>query len=295
MSPRFLIGVGVLTILLVAVTLWVLPSATDFSTSNPSWNGLQQARGQFAMRPVRSLDLLPVQPTGTALVVIPAVPLSPPDLDALKQYAQRGGVLILMDDFGFGNAVLSHLRVGARLSGQVLLDPLFNYRNRQFPRITDFSGGLAVAGDESVVFNHATVIADPDGMTVLARSSFVSFLDLNRNGRRDADEPHGPFAVAAAQKLGAGFLVLVSDSSVLLNSMLPLADNRKFVQDLFHLAGEGAQVYLDEAHLPRGPLDVAKDGLASVRGVLANPLVVLATVTVALAGPLALLWRSPRR
>ncbi len=290
MSPRFIIAIGALTILVVAVTLWVVPSASDFSTSNPSWNGLQQARDQFAMHGLRSLGLLPAQAVGTALVVVPAVPFSPRDLDALKQYTAGGGVLILMDDFGYGNAILAHLGAESRLSGQLLVDPLFAYKNRRFPRVTDLAGPGA-EGVQSIVLNYATVITGTARTTVLARSSPASFLNRNRNGRRDAGDPPGPFAVAALQRVGGGSVVVVSDSSLLLNSMLGLANNRRFAQNLFHLAGVRPQVYLDEGHLPRAPLDVAKDWLSRARGVFAFPPLAL----LAAAAGIALLWKSPRR
>jgi len=290
MSPRFAVAIGALTILVVTVTLWMLPSTSEFSTSNALWNGLQQAREQFASRSVRSLVALPVQPRGTALVVIPAVPLFPRDLDELKQYAAGGGVLILMDNFGFGNGVLSHLGVESRFSGQPLIDPLFAFKNRRFPRVTDLSGPTS-EGVGSLVLNNATVLTGTTRMSVLARSSPASFLDRNGNGRRDVDEPLGPFVVAALQPFGRGKLVMISDSSLLLNSMLDLGDNRRFMQQLFHLAGPRAQVYLDEAHLPRAPLDVAKDWLSRVRGVLAFPPLAF----IAVAAGVALLWKTPRR
>jgi len=294
-SIRFLVTTGVIAILSVAATLWVLPSATEFANSNPSWNGMQVARSEFGMTPVSSLDLLPAQGRGTALVIIPAVPLSPASLDALKQYAEHGGVLIVMDNLGLGNPLLARLGIPARFNGQVLLDPLFNFRNRRLPKITELGAGPSAEGVASLVLNHPTVITNTAGMTVMARSSPVSFLDRNGNGRRDADEPTGPLVVAALQPIGAGSLVLVADSSLLLNGMLELGDNRRFIRNLLQMAGEGAQIYLDEAHLPRGPLDVAKNELARVRSVLGTTLITLATAAVVLAIPLALLWRSPWR
>lgn len=294
-SRRFLAAVASITLLIVALTLWEYPSSTDFATSNPYWNGLRQVGRQFGVTNVRTLNLLPRQARGTALVVIPYVSPSSSDLDALTRYVQDGGVLILMDDFGFGNAVLARLGVSARLGGQVLVDPLFNFKNSRFPRIVEFSAGPVSEGVGQLVLNHATAIRDAGGMTVVARSSLASFLDVNENGQRDADEAGGPFAVAAVERVGAGYLVLVSDSSILLNSMLDLAQNRRFVENLFRLAGDGAQVYLDQAHLPRAPLDMAKEGLARFREALAIPLIAFAVIGVGLVLPLAMLLRPSRR
>ncbi len=290
MSHRFIIAIGTLTILVVAVTLWVVPSASEFSTSNPSWNGLQQAHNQFALHGLRSLNLLSAQAVGTALVVIPAVPFSPRDLEAIKRYTVAGGILFLMDDIGYGNAILAHLGVEARLSGQLLVDPLFAYKNRRFPRITELVGPAA-EGVYSIVLNHATVLTGTTRMMVLARSSPSSFLSRTQSGRREPGDPLGPFAVAGLQRVGAGSVVVISDSSLLLNSMLGLANNRRFVQNLFHLAGVRPQVYLDKGHLPRAPLDVAKDWLSRARGVLAFPPLAFLAATVSIA----LLWKNPGR
>lgn len=294
MGPRsFLAAVAVFTLLLVALTLWVYPSRADFAASNPSWNGFGVASQQLGIKRIASLRFLPGEGGSTALIVIPYVSPSPSDLKTLKQYVDAGGVLILMDDFGFGNAVLERLEVGARFSGQLLVDPLFNFKSRRLPRIAEFSPGPVSEGVRGLIFNRATVISGAGGMRVLAGSSPVSFLDANENGQREAGEEGGPFAVAAIAPVGRGSLVLVSDPSMLLNSMLDLADNRRFVENLFRVVGRGAPVFLDEAHV--APLDVAKDGLNQFRGFLATPLVAFAASGVGLALPLVVLWKSARR
>ena len=283
-----------LTLLIVAATLWVYPSSTDFAPANPYWNGLADASGRFRITTVSSLRALPAQGGGTVLIVIPYVLLPSGDLDTVAKYVESGGVLVLMDDFGFGNDVLARLGLRARLAGQILVDPLFNHKSRRFPRISEFLGPVS-SGVESIVLNHATVIRVTGGMTVVARSSPVSFLDVNGSGRRDPDEPGGPFAVAALARVGAGYVVLVSDPSIILNSMLDLAQNRRFLQNVFRLAGDNARIYLDGAHLPHAPLDVVKDRLAGARDLLDTPLTTFVAVGTALAVPLAALARSRGR
>lgn len=292
---RFLAAVAVLTLLLVALALWAIPSTTDFSISNSSWNGLREAARQLGWARIASLDRIPPQVVGTAIIVIPSVAPAPSELDILRRYVAAGGVLILMDDFGFGNAVLAHLGIGARFSGQALIEPLFNFKNPRLPRISDFSAGVAAEGIEHVVLNHATALVETDAMWILARSSPIAFLDANGNGRRDAGETSGPFVVAAASRVGAGHLVVIADPSILLNSMLDLDHNLPFVRYLLRLAGADAQVYLSEAHLPRAPLDVAQHGLARLRAILAIPPIAFVAIGVGLAWPLVRLSRPPGR
>jgi hypothetical protein len=54
---------------------------------------------------------------------------------------------------------------------------------------------------------------------VIAQSSFFSYLDINQNGKHDENEPTGPFPVAVLVPYGPGELLVISDSSILINSM----------------------------------------------------------------------------
>ncbi len=288
-------GIIVATLAVVALTLWLLPSHADFAISNPYWNGLRAAAAALHMTELDSLSSLPASPAGTALVVIPVVQPTAAEMQQFRQYVENGGVLILLDDFGTGNAVLAGLGSQARLSGRQVIDPLFNYRAGRLPRIFDLGPGPITEGVSGLILNHATVLAETGDLIPLARSSPISFLDENGNGRRDAGEPSGPFVVAAVAPHGAGQLAVVSDPSLLVNAMLPLARNKRFVLNLARLAGPGVRVYLDGAHLPHAPLDQAKEFLARGRAALALPPVVLVATVAGIGLPFVLLSRSTRR
>ncbi len=290
---RLLAFVTLLTLLVIVLIVWVYPTSTDLAPSNPGWNGLRTAAQAFGWTGISSLNLLPSQAQGTALIVIPYVRPTADEVGALKHYMEGGGLLIVLDDLGFGNEVLAGLGARPRFSGQLLADPLFHVKNRLFPKILDISAPLAAAGIETLVLNHATVIEQTRGMTVLATSSRVSFLDANGNGQRDAGEGSGPFPVVALGRVGMGSLVLISDPSLLLNSMLDLGQNRKLLPAVIKIAGGGQHVYLDMAHLPRARLDAAKDWLARARDVLALPLTAFAAAAAALVVPIVLLVRPP--
>ncbi len=294
-SRSLLAGIVAATLAAVMVVLWLLPSHTDFATGNPYWNGLKVAAAALQMTELDSLSNLPASPAGTALIVIPAVEPRAAEMQQFRRYVEGGGVLILFDDFGAGNAVLAGLGSQARLSGRQLIDPLFNYRAGRLPRIFDLWPGPITEGVSGLILNHATVLAETGELIPLARSSPISFLDENANGKRDAGEPGGPFVVAAVAPHGAGQLAVVSDPSLLVNGMLPLARNRRFVLNLVGLAGPGARIYLDGAHLPRAPLDQAKDLLKRGRAALALPPVVLVATVAGIGLPFVLLSKSTRR
>lgn len=283
-----LLVIAVLTVAAAAVVLWVYPSRTDFAATNPYWNGLEVAQRAFVFEGVRDLARLPKEPSGTALISIPAVAPSSPDLDALARYVERGGRLILLDDFGAGNTILRRLGIAARFSGRPLADALFNVRHPRLPRIMDVSAALRAEGIGSLVLNHATVMEEAGDLSVLARSSPLSYLDTNDNNRRDVGELAGPFVVAAEGAIGAGRLVVVADPSLLVNTMLDRGQNRRLLALLLRGADT---VYLDEAHLPQVPLDAAKAQLADIRAALSYPLVAYLLIALALAVPLAWLLR----
>lgn len=296
LSPRLATFAAVLTLVAVTTILWVYPSATAFALSNIHWNGLRRAVTEFRLIPLLSLADLPVAASGTALIIIPYLPPSSSDIQALKRYVEDGGVLILMNDFGFGNVILTHLGIGARFSDQLLVDPLFSYRSRRLPRIVDLLGGPLAERVETLILNHATVISGAAGVRVVAQSSLSSFLDTNRSGQRDPEEKQGPFPVVALARAGAGRVVLISDPSIAVNGMLGLGDNRRFLANVLGLAGEGGKVYIDQSLLPRAPFEVAKLGLAHLRRALSYPSVGFAAVAAGLAVPLVLLLlRPPRR
>ncbi len=292
MPAKGLLAVAVATALGITTALWFYPSSTDFAAGNPRWQGTRWSRTHLGIQGLRSSVDLPAEARGTALIVIPAVAPPASDVDRLLRYLTAGGVLIVMDDFGRGNAVLARTGTAARFHGGLLADPLFNYRNPRLPRITDFGPAAAAAGIREIVLNRGTALEETAALTVLARSSPLSYLDLNNDNRRDAEEAGGPFPVAAAASVGAGTLVLVSDPSLLVNDMLTLGQNRLFLEYLFRFAGTDAQVYLDEASLPRTPLDEAKAALARARAPLAYPPLAFALAAAGLALPLAILRKS---
>jgi hypothetical protein len=89
-----------------------------------------------------------------------------------------------------------------------------------------------------------------------------------------------------------GYVVAVSDSSILINSMLPQGNNRRFFRNAVGLAGADARIFLDDALLPQGPLDATKHALADTGRLLSRPAAALALAVAALVLPTILLSKS---
>ena len=289
---RFLLVLTLAIVLVLAVVVWFYPSSEDFRTENPFWNGLKAFSEQFQASTINSLDSLPAEPEGTSLVLVPYLELTESEMKKVRDYVSHGGTLILLDDYGYGNELLEYLGVDLRFTQGALLDPLFNYKNKRLPRVTDF-GPVPVAEDVgSIVLNHATSLSGVLESEVVAWSSRFSFLDLNHNSVWDEDdEPKGPLPVAAALPVNKGYVVLVADPSILINSMEGMEDNYGFIESIIESQDLQPEVLVDQSHLPEANLDEAKGVLARIRSRLSSPLGISALTVVALIVVLSPLWR----
>lgn len=267
--PLFLLIVLFCVVAVSAVCVWVYPSLQDYVAGNFVWNGIDGFSRDFNAGYADSL--VDLSPSGSVLVSIPSLPYTEQDLAWIESYVSSGGAFIIMDDSGQGNQLLSSMAVSCTVSGKQLLDPLFCYRNKSFPRIVDFDPEVRMAGVDLIVLNHATVLEDVPIDNVLAWSSRASFLDLNGNGTREGDEPEGPFPVAARFAYRDGTIYVLADSSILLNSMLWRDDNKRFISYIMERNGSRLKPVVDHSHLIQSPLDVSKKQLNTIRDYLSHP------------------------
>jgi len=279
-------------LLAVALVLWIYPSTTDFALSNIHWNGLSDVSREFQIKALSDVGGFPSESRGTVVLVIPSRSPQPSHLQAIARFVEGGGVLILLDDFGSGNDVLMALGSALRFSGRLLADPLFNLKNSRLPRILDFAPSPLTVGVEGLVFNHATVLTGISTTQAEATSSPVSYLTANLTGQHDESAPRGPFPVVASEPHKDGYVVAISTSSILVNSMLPQADNRRLFRNAVGLAGANARIFVDDALLPEEPLDATKHALADTRRLLTGPAAAFALAVAALILPTVLLSKS---
>lgn len=285
---KFLVILTIVLVIILTIVVWFFPSNEDFRIENPFWNGTRDISTSHLVSPLQSLADLPPSPGGATLILIPYLDFTPAELEQLSSFITKGGTLILADDYGYGNQVLEYLGLKARFSGQPLLDPLFNYKNKWLPRISHLASSSVTNNIESLVFNHATCLINVEADDVLARSSSFSFLDLNGNESWDKDEPTGPLPVISQHNLGSGQIILISDPSLFINSMETIEGNYTFIQNLTAITT--SRLFFDQSHLPPSNLHQTKNLLASVRGYLITPLGALCLVILALTITLMPIW-----
>lgn len=100
----------------------------------------------------------------------------------------------------------------------------------------------------------------------IAWTSTRSFLDLDRDGIRDNEEPAGQFSVIAVRELSEnGRMVVIADPGIFVNDMIGRANNRQFAISLFEWATGGGSkpIIFDLTHsgyAPAGWVEVAPYG-----------------------------------
>ncbi|MFQ6122391.1 MAG: DUF4350 domain-containing protein [Dehalococcoidales bacterium] len=289
---KFIATLTIALIIVLATAIWFFPSNDDFRTENPFWNGIRDISSIIPASPLDSLSELPPSPQGVTLVLIPYLDFSPAELEELNSFVTQGGTVILADDYGYGNQILEYLGLKARFSGQPLLDPLSNYKNKWFPQIPHLAGSPITLDAERLVLNHATSLTGVETSDALALSSVFSFLDLNGNQTWEEDEPTGPLPVISSHNLDKGQIILIADPSIFINSMQTMESNYNFIQNIGAITT--TSLLIDQSHLPPSNLQQTKGLLSYIRASLTTPLGTLGLVILALTITLMPLWRERR-
>lgn len=224
---------------------FTFPPLDDLWLENPFWNGLSKVYSRIHPVRLRNLTSLrrDVEPhMSTVLMLGPSKPFTAQEVEAVEVFLVSGGRVVLADDFGTGNSLLQGLELDARFSGLLLLDPLFKEQNSRMPRVLNVLSSRYTGGVEGVTFNYPTVLNHTEDVAILAWSTPFSYLAATPSPPSE-DSAVGPFPVMAEAKVGEGSLILISDSSLFINSMLDREDNMALLRGL-----AGGKVYLDEAH-----------------------------------------------
>jgi hypothetical protein len=261
-----LIAAVVAAALLISVTM-LNTTSEDFSTYNTGWNGASQAQNLAASEGYGTRDLFALSEAGSSgsgvlfmLNPTKTVAVTDADTRALQSFVQSGGSLVLANDFGNANAVLSGLGVAneARFNGSLLSDNVSKGVDEEHPLITDISASGLTAGVHTVYFNYGTTLdVSGSNVTVLARSAPTSYLRATSGDNAPIAGSTGAHPVLATLPYGKGRIVLLSDPSVFINNMLGQANNQQLFTTLIaNLTGgnTAVPVLFDQSHQATQPV-----------------------------------------
>lgn len=235
LNLRFIAYAVSVGLLALASASTLLPTQDDFDPSNPYWNGYLEFSRIVNMS---TLDVMvhKLDPKATVLFVIgPSSNITEERVDAWRRFAEDGGILVLMDESGGVNYALELLGLQVRVDGRRMLDAVFYYNGWRIPKIMDVRSSAFTVNVSAIVMDIPSILnvtGYNPGLRVLAYSSSFSFLDLDGDGAPSRDEPAGPFPVAAELAYGEGRIILFSDSSLFINSVLGLGDNLRLLRNI---------------------------------------------------------------
>jgi len=258
---RFAIYLSVVSVIalifFLSMVAPVVTTSADFSIYNTGWNGcsslavrtyrtgsfvpnLELADGGEMEVVQRDLTSYEADPRTTSLVFIgPDKPFGGAEASYVHDFMDRGGRVLIADDTGSGNTLLERLNTTSSFHGRSLMDLSFE-KSPHFPVIYDIREHQITEGVDMLMLNHPTALRPDQDARVLANSSSASWLD---------DGAKRSHPILSVESYGDGELILLSDPSVLINSMLDKRDNRVFMENLMdYLSHERDRVIFDESH-----------------------------------------------
>nr|WP_319375664.1 DUF4350 domain-containing protein [uncultured Methanoregula sp.] len=199
----------------------------EFSRYNTGWNGtssffsdLDRHRIAYVYEP----GALAQSPkNSTLLIIAPKNHPAPAAILAYRSFVSRGNTLILADDFGTGNEILKGLESHISILPGNLSSLDQRYLN-SYMVVAYRESGNATAGDlpASIALDRPAAL---DGGTPLMLTSVMSWIDANGDRRLNTVEDMGTFPVMSSEAMGSGKIIVLSDPSILINSMYTQPEN----------------------------------------------------------------------
>ncbi|TFH13015.1 DUF4350 domain-containing protein [Candidatus Bathyarchaeota archaeon] len=247
-----LLGV-ISSIILIGAITWVYPSNDDLWVENPFWNGLSELYIQTQPTRISNMNMIEsVNATDSTLFIIgPSLDFSPETSRIIIDYISRGGGLVLLDDFGTANKLLEALSIDVRFTGELLRDPIYREKNSLMPKVEVKN----ITGVNRIVLNYPTTLTQSTNTQVLAYSSPLSYVTVSQT---DPPLDFYQSPIITRVRMGEGWVILVSDSSIFINSMIHKEDNQALLEYLAR-----GTVLIDEVHTQRSPLTYIKETLST--------------------------------
>lgn len=272
-AARALVASLILASLAFVILVQYAPDSVAFSPNNYGWNGMEQVATTYKVNFTTSLSSVPSD--AVLLVAQPSVNFSSAEAASVKAFLGGGGTLLVADRSGVANSLLEKLGAAISIESKYTIsDSTYNWKSAAEPTALVIPGAKSeysfLDNVTGVALNNPSPLQLGVGAVELAVTS--QFSTASTPGGQALQ---GPFAVAAAQKLDGGTLVVVGGSQFLLNSGWKLADNRVLIRNLL----ANTEVYIDASHWGISSIALMKGELREVYSFLAtSPTRYLATL-----------------
>ncbi|WP_175060103.1 DUF4350 domain-containing protein [Thermococcus sp. 2319x1] len=224
-------------LLMMPLATPIFYTSAEFSVFNTKWNGASQfgkllyeeSRVIPVITSYNSFDLS--EREGTLLILGPDMAYSSLEVEEVKSFLNKGGTLVLIDDFGTGNDILRGLNLSARFLGITPID-VFYSKNYNFPELVRILDPQLSVGVDRLILNVPSAIIGANG------SIYTSKVTVVGNNQRE-------LPIMSEVKYGKGRIILFADPSVFINDMFD--KNEPFIRNFVRYLNADT-VYIDEAH-----------------------------------------------
>jgi hypothetical protein len=227
---------AVLLAAVLVLTAHLSTNSLEFSRYNTGWNGTSTFFSDLDRHQVVMVtdpaQLAPYRNNTIMLVIAPYRQPKASEIAAYRAFVERGNTLFLADDFGTGGSILSG--IGSRIT---ILEGNLSSVDREYADpysvvVYRRANGSIATSAMRLILNRPAAL---DGGEPLFMTSLLSWIDENGDKRINANELMGQFPVISEEQIWKGRVVVLSDPSIFINSMLEPDQpgyNRRFIQDL---------------------------------------------------------------
>jgi hypothetical protein len=235
---------------LVVVLLAVHFSSTneEFSRYNLQWNGTSRffdRAGEAGAGEIGDLASLSGTNATFLFIIAPSKNFTAEDAMVYRLYLEEGNTVLLADDFGTGNELLSGLGSRIRILPGNLTSVSREFDDPSSVIVTPVrENGTFLANVSTLVLNRPAAL---DGGEALATTSLLSWIDRDGDGFPGPEEAFGRHDVFSRERIGRGTLYVLSDPSLFINDMAgtDTGDNQVFIGHLLSDTGASA---IDQTH-----------------------------------------------
>ncbi|ELZ44590.1 hypothetical protein C464_13210 [Halorubrum coriense DSM 10284] len=213
-------------------------STASFGAYNSQWDGTSELRELVDERSDSRIvfDTTPYETANAtntvSVILVPTEPYSANESQRLRNFVERGGTVVIADDFGpHSNPLLTAIGADARFSRLQLRDEQEYYRGPSLPLAPNVTTTPYTQSVSQLTLNGATAV-EPGNATPIVTSSELAYLDRNATGNLSAGDELGAYPVVTVESIEDGQVITLSDPSIFINSMLAQPDNRLFATQL---------------------------------------------------------------
>jgi hypothetical protein len=219
-KPLWWIAGAVLAGAVILVALQFSTTNLEYSRYNPGWNGTSAFFGLVEAHhgtELHSATQLEGREGSMLLIIAPRGDLTPDERTLYRRFLSEGNTLLLADDRGDGNGILTSLGSSLRVSPGNVSSADRAYDDPSSVNAFPTGEDPLVKGIPVVCLNRPAAV---QGGSAMLETSILTWIDRNGNGRLDGGEALSRSAMMASETLGNGTIYVLADPSIFINGML---------------------------------------------------------------------------